>query len=300
MDRRRFSPSAEGLEGRALLSLLGATPKSNATVSVQDLPRTYKEKELRIAHLPYYLQQEDPRRFLPADLMEQLQTDINAVVAKLHAPTPGPVNAFNAGLRRLMPTNNLSPAEARYVNHSFGAVLEHSGATPAQVANLQYDMNQLARVDAASIQPTTLARNDYSLVLQTTLAVGRPMITPTAPTLLATDGRKIEGGRVGLTHSHNPTMVGEYQAGATNDGSVSIQIVDQSGRVLGTAPVSASGTYAIPLTTIPDGVYLLRARSSDEVGHLSEESNPFTLYVKTAPVRQITASVPGGPLALSN
>ena len=159
-------------------------------------------------------------------------------------------------------------------------------------------MNQLARVDAASIQPSTLARNDYSLVLQTTLAVGRPMITPTAPTLLAKDGRKIQGGRVGLTHDHTPTMVGTYQAGATKDGSIWIQIVDGSGQILGTAPVSASGSYSIKLTTVPDGVYLLRARSSDEVGHLSNESNPFTLYVKTAPAKHLAASAPGGPLAL--
>ncbi|MCA1684691.1 MAG: hypothetical protein LC745_01645, partial [Planctomycetia bacterium] len=69
MDRRRYTPSAEGLEGRALLSLFGGTGHTgsqyNTTVSIEDLPKTYKEKELRIAHLPYYLQQEDPRRYLP-------------------------------------------------------------------------------------------------------------------------------------------------------------------------------------------------------------------------------------------
>ena len=102
----------------------------NTTVSIQDLPKTYKEKELRIAHLPYYLQQEDPRRFLPSAVIQQLQTDINTVVAELHAPTPGLSTPSTPASGSLMPTNNLSAAEARFVNHSFGAVLEHSGATP--------------------------------------------------------------------------------------------------------------------------------------------------------------------------
>src|SRR3954447_6575397 len=120
MDRRRFSPSAEGLEGRALLSLLGAGnyTKYNTTVSIQDLPKTYKEKELRIAHLPFYLQQEDPRRFLPPEATQQLQTDINTVVSKLHAPTTKVVDDFNAGLRHLLPYNTLSPTNAKFLNNS--------------------------------------------------------------------------------------------------------------------------------------------------------------------------------------
>ena len=319
MDRRRFNPSAEGLEGRALLSLFGGykSATANTTVSIADLPKTYKEKELRIAHLPYYLLQEDPRRYLPPELTHQLQTDVNTVVSKLHAPTAPVVNAFNAGLRRLMPQNTLSRANAVYVNHSFGAVLERAGAAPEQVTSLQNDMNQLAKVDSLSIQPTTLTRGDYSLVLQTTLAVGRPMITPTAPSLQAKDGRKVDGGRAGITHDHNPTMVGSYQAGATKDGEVWIQIVNQdTGQVVGTMPVNSTGAYTIKLSYLPDGVYHLSARSSDEVGHLSAESNPFKLTVKTIvppgpkaqflidvpsfPVRTATsASPPGGPLGLS-
>lgn len=312
MDRRRYTPSAEGLEGRALLSLFGGvknTAHYNTTVSIADLPKTYKEKELRIAHLPYYLAQEDPRRFLPPDAVYQLQTDMNSVVSKLHAPTAPVVNTFNAGLRRLMPNNNLSPKDAKYINHLFGAVLERAGATPQQVNNLQDDMNALALVDSKSIQPSTLARGDYSLVLQTTLAVGRPMITPAAPVLMANDGTKVDGGRAAITHDHNPTMVGTYEAGATKDSEVWVQIVDrQTSQVIGSMPVGPSGTYSIKLNHLDDGTYFLSARSSDEVGHLSEESNAFKLTVKTAPTpapkavvarAQFLKAPPGGPLSLS-
>ena len=317
MDRRRFKPSAEGLEGRALLSLFSGLnyTKYNTTVSIEDLPKTYKEKELRIAHLPYYLLQEDPSRFLPSTVTSQLQTDINTVVAELHAPTAPVVDAFNAGMRKLMPQNNLSQQNALFLSRSFSDVLEKSGATPQEVTNLQTDMNQLALVDAHSIQPSTLAREDYALVLQTTLAVGRPMITPTSPSLHANDGIKTDGGRLGLTTDHNPTMVGSYPAGASKDGEVWIQIVDQkTGAVYGTMPVSSGGTYSIKLTYLPVGTYYLTARSSDEVGHLSDESNPFILKVKTAaltPKERVqvlvgvpkttttAAATPGGPLGLS-
>ncbi len=176
MDRRRFSPSAEGLEGRELLSLFGGgnTQKQNTTISVQDLPKTYAQKQLRIAHLPFYMLQENPDRFLPADVVTSLQDDINAIVAKLGPPGAPVVDAFNANLRNLLSDNTLSPKNAQLLSNSFGAVLAHAGATPEQQANLQQDMNALAEVDSKSVQPSTLARQDYALVMQTVLAVGRP------------------------------------------------------------------------------------------------------------------------------
>ena len=80
-------------------------------------------------------------------------------------------------------------------------------------------------------------------------------------------------------------------------------------------PVNSAGTYTIKLRYLPDGTYQLRARSSDEVGHLSQESNPFTLSVKTpaktaagrvdkaqfsiAVPKSTNTSPPGGPLGLN-
>ncbi len=61
-----------------------------------------------------------------------------------------------------------------------------------------------------------------------------------------------------------------------------MQIVDKTtGEVLGTAPVTAAGTYSVKLTTtLANGNYTLVARSSDEVGNLSFISKPFILGVK--------------------
>ncbi len=310
MDRRRFSPSAEGLEGRALLSLFGGlkTAAQNTTINVEDLPKTYKEKELRIANLPFFLLQEQPDRFLPPTATQQLQTDINSVVAQFHGPTADVVDAFNANLRHLLPYNTLSATNIKIINASFGDVLESAGATPQQQASLQNDMLQIASVDAVSVNPSLLARNDYSLVLQTTMAVARPGATPTAPSLQAKDGTKTDGGRIGLTHDPNPIIVGQYAGGATKDGQVWMQILDDSGQVLGTTPVNASGQYTIRLDTLVPGVYHLRSRAVDEVGHLTDESNAFTLFYeplkrKDRTTPELITTVPnlpppGGPLAL--
>ena len=284
MDRRRFSPSAERLEGRELLSLFGGgnTQKQNTTISVQDLPKTYKQKTLRIAHLPYYLLQENPDRFLPANVVASIQDTLNATIAELDPPGAPVVDAFNANLRSLAPDNTLSPANAALLNSSFGAVLAHAGAAPEVQATLQADMNALALVDSQSVQPSMLARQDYALIMQTTLAVGRPQLTPYATTLKSDDGVKILGGKGALTHDQRPTFVGTYPGGASKDGDIWMQIVDQAtGQVLGTAPVTSAGTYSVKLsTTLPNGNYTLVARSSDEVGHLSLISRPFILGVK--------------------
>ena len=86
MDRRRFNPSAEGLEGRALLSLFGGSGAKAAQANLQNIPTTFKQKELRIAHLPFFLEQEYPGRFLPEDTIKKLQADLTSVIASLHDP----------------------------------------------------------------------------------------------------------------------------------------------------------------------------------------------------------------------
>lgn len=293
MDRRRFTPSAEGLEGRALLSGLfgGTTATTNTNVSVAELPQTFQQKLNRIDHLPFYLRQADPNRVLPEETIQQLQTDMKSVIASLHAPTTQVVDAFNTGLRNLQPYKTLSRENAMRLNHSFGAVLTRAGATPEQVANLQADMLELARLDAQSDQPALLARQDYALVLQTTLSVGRPMQTPTPAILAAKDGVRASNNQSGVTHDHSPSMVGTYEAGATKIGFIRIQIIDEQGEVLGTGVVDAAGTYSVQLSNLPDGTYSLRTRAEDEVGHLSLPSpHAFKLKVVSRPGTIVTTT----------
>src|SRR5690349_3438709 len=55
MDRRRYVPSAEGLEGRALLSFFKPTQPATSFNPVVDLPNTPEQKALRIQRLPFFL-----------------------------------------------------------------------------------------------------------------------------------------------------------------------------------------------------------------------------------------------------
>lgn len=309
MDRRRLSPSGEGLEGRAMLSLFGGSTSygrsaaANTAVSVQDLPETYQQKVLRIEHLPFYLEQEQAGRVLPASTAQHLQADMTAVIAQLHAPTTPEINAFNQSLRRYLPDKTLSAENALRLNHAFGAVLSRAGATPQETANLQQDMNELARADAQSSEPSILARNDYAVVLQTTLAVGRPMWTPTPAVLDANDGVRAKDGKSAITHDHSPTLVGRYEAGATKIGYVNIQVLDATGRVLGAGPVDTSGNYSVKVSTpLPDGTYAIRTRAQDEVGHTSDPSlHAYTVKIVTSRPRDPSSArrnPPGGPLGL--
>jgi hypothetical protein len=179
-------------------------------------------------------------------------------------------------------------------------------------------MLDLAKVDAVSIQPTTLARNDYSLVLQTALSVGRPMQTPMAPSISTKVGTRVKGGGAGYTSDHYPLMIGVYQAGATKIGYVRMQIIDSAtGQVIGESPVDSNGNYLVRVSTyLPDGKYALRTRVIDEVGHLSSPSpHAFLLRVFTprhrlksasdttttttsTSVTTLPLSPPGGPLSL--
>src|SRR5437667_23823 len=102
MDRRRFVPSAENLEGRQLqASLFGQSisQKNSAPTASANAPDTIWQKEVRIEHLPFYMRQPEPNRFLPRDTITQLQNDLAPLIAKLHKSPPEPLSLFNAILR---------------------------------------------------------------------------------------------------------------------------------------------------------------------------------------------------------
>ena len=111
-----------------------------------------------------------------------------SVVETMHNSSPAATLAFNQELRNLLPYQTVSPANAVKISNTFGNVLSAAGATPQQVANLQNDMNSLVQVDVQSNEASTLVREDYALVLQTTMGVGRLNQSPTHPTLAINSG----------------------------------------------------------------------------------------------------------------
>ena len=92
MDRRRFIPRSEGMESRMMLS---TTPNSSALgaltpASSQILPITIQDKLLRIERLPGSLRTLSPNRFLPKDVISEIQAGLTSMVSTLH-PAPSSV-----------------------------------------------------------------------------------------------------------------------------------------------------------------------------------------------------------------
>ncbi len=273
MDRRRFAPSPDGLEGRMLLSM--ARPATAAQAPVANLSSTLREKELRIERLPYFLQTLQPGRTLPGATISRLQVDLKAIVARLQPPPSGVLDAFNLGLRDVLPNSNLGTEEARTLNVLFGDVLAAAGATPQAVANLQNDMSELVRADANGPDPVKLATNDYALVLQTALGVGRPIQAPAPPKLSAAD--RVRGMGANVTANHQPALTGSYASGHT------IEILDaDTDLILGSGPVGGDGKYAVRFSRpLADGTYKVKVTATDAMGHVSSDSRIYTLKVVT-------------------
>src|SRR5947209_2032834 len=139
MDRRRFVPSSEGLEGRALLSLFGHT-KTVQSVNVSDLPLTFLSKQARIDRLPHYLDQLLPGRFIPPGALSDLQTHLREIAGKIpHSPPSQILDIYNRDLRVTGPQASLSVKSAETLDRNFGLVLSHTGMAPDLVAALKAD-----------------------------------------------------------------------------------------------------------------------------------------------------------------
>ncbi|MHC5540315.1 Ig-like domain-containing protein [Singulisphaera rosea] len=311
MDRRRYVPSAEGLEGRALqANLLGSSTNSLANNPATDVPVTAIQKQLRIDHLPYYLRQLQPGRYLPGPTIQALQTDIAAIKGVLHKPDPVTLENYNSLMQDLVPKASVSASDANALSHAFGVILSNAGATDKQVENLQSGMNDLVKVDSQSRQPTYLTTNDYSLVLQSILGIGRPIVRPEVPTIALKDGTRSEPG-YGVSNVRKPTLVGTYGSGNTvgiyasdgttgfNSKGVVMQLLDSNLNVVGEGKViDANGDYRITVTNpLPNGVYTFYVRAVDPQGMQSIPSPAFHLKVASKePMPE--QSVPGGPLSV--
>lgn len=285
--RRRFVPSPEGLEGRTLLNVFGERGRRNPAPTVSP---TVQQRTQRIDRLPFFLQRIEPRRTLPDEVIERLQSDLREIAGRLQNAAEPVVRAFNLELRRVGANATLSPGDAQALNQAFGRVLESAGATPQAISALQTDLNDLARADSNDISPVALATNDYALILQTALGIGRPIRRPAAPRLASNDNSGSKDDQI--TSVRQPQLLGASDPGAV------IQILDESGGVIGSGTVGTTGRYSASLTTpLSDGTHTLRAQAT-VADRVSEPSAPLTLIINARTPRNATlGTVPGGPLA---
>jgi hypothetical protein len=275
MDRRRFVPSHEGLEGRALqastpFSIFGTQVTSNL-----NLPITYEQKALRIIHLPYYLDKIAPHgRFLPAAEIKQIQNSLFEMLDTIHKPPAQALDNYNYQLRKVVATQSLSTDNINRLNFSFGAVLR-SAKTPANaVSGLQSALyTMVSQVDTASVLPVSLGTNDYSLTLQTALGIGRPMPPPIVPKIKRNQGIQANVNHI-KTPLLRPHLVGTYHF------HTFIRVVTPDGVVVGASRVKKDNNYTVQIV-VPQsiGVHEFRIQAVDDVGNVSKLSRPFLIKV---------------------
>jgi hypothetical protein len=276
MDRRRYVPAPEGLETRALLAptlnlnnLFGFQVNTNLNI-----PITFQQKTLRIERLPFYLEKILPGRFLPHAELDQIKTSLNGLMSAIHKPPPKALDNFNFQLRKVVPKQSLTAGDIGVLNHGFTAVL-HAAATPeASVTGLQGAMFQLvSQVDTNSPQPAYLGTNDYTLVLQTALAVGRPMPSPIVPKIAKNQGIQVGAQHIKTPLKH-PALVGTYHF------HTHIQVITPAGEVVGLTNCRKNNRYKVLINPpLAPGVYQFRIRAYDDVGHYSRLSRLFEIKV---------------------
>lgn len=307
MDRRRYVPSPEGLEVRTMLSsstagnalaFLGGTSTTS-----QPLPITFQQKAQRIAKIPENLRALSPNRYLPKDVVEQIQLGMFQIMGRMTPPPSTALTNYNLAMRRIVFNSSLSAENAQLLNNGFRGVLRSGNAPEEGLKTLTTAVNTLTtQIDTASVNPTFLATNDAAYLLQLATVLGQPMPPPRVPTISKGSGAQVSPG-VSVTPLAHPYFAGTYEYGTT------MQMVDPAAgnAVVGQAPVSKNGQYQIRVST-PLNVgqtYKFRMLAVDEAQHFSQASRQFV--VKVVPPRNqakaeaqtvtYAMATPQGPLA---
>jgi hypothetical protein len=298
MDRRRFVPSPEGLEVRTLQAtnlntLFGLQLSTNLNI-----PITYQQRLLRIERLPYYLERIRPGRFLPKPEIQQIQSSLYDMLEVIHRPPTQGLNDFNYNLRKIVSKESLTATDIHSLNQTFTGVLNSALTPPAAVSGLKTALYQLtSQVDTASVLPVYLATNDTTLVLETALAIGRPMPPPALPRIAKNEGIQANINHIKTPLLH-PSVTGTYHF------HTDMEIITPESQVVGLAKVHYNNDYRVKVETpLAPGVYEFYLRAVDEVGHLSHVSRPF--LIKVVPKKHhphdtiVGAATPKGPLASS-
>lgn len=212
--QRRFVPGSDMLESRQLLSAAPATPpvaeisadtKSGQedtvvapTVKTDNAQSPFESsingtRQFRIKQLPNYLFLVNTRRKLDRAIVADLQADLQLIANRLSAPPQSLVWQFMKTLRGMVSQQNISPSLSQQLNAQFGAMLSSSGASPEVTAKFQNDMNRLIQADTKAPNPALTAANDYALMSQYVLSVGRK-ITPNATATPTQTPRSLSSG----------------------------------------------------------------------------------------------------------
>ena len=283
MDRHKFRPGAEGLEVRLVLSTFVNT--SVGRVNTEVPLSTLQQRMQRIDRLPAFIRSIDRNADIPiGQPVSLIQHNLTLLLGSMHASARNGIVALNQQLRAVVKQQTVSEAQAASLNNIFGKVLLSGGANAQIVQNLQNSMNDMVRTTVRSVSTnSSIVANQYALVTQLALAMGKPLPAPGVPRLASSDDTPPKNDR--KTTNPQPSLVGNYEKNTT------VQIVAQSQEVLGTAQVPANGQYRVQIAApLPPGTYTVRIRAVGPNNSLSLMSRPFRFT--------IVAATPKGPQAM--
>ncbi|GIW86962.1 MAG: hypothetical protein KatS3mg108_1286 [Isosphaeraceae bacterium] len=281
MHRRAFIPWSDRLETRTLLSG-GVAPgvvRRPAQVAplVRSEPLSSLETRLqRIERLPAFLDAIAPGRPLPAEAIRTIQQDLILLIGRLNPAPRAGLQAFNEALRGMISSASVSEAQLLQLEHLFGSNLTAAGAHPTLVASLAGAVRTLAQADVNVPNPGAVVANDYGLVLQLALGMGKPLPGPVPPRLT----RASNTGRLNdnITTVTQPTFEGSYAASGST-----MQLINREGTaVFGEGLIGADGRYRITVNrALEPGRYQFRVRAVTPDGLVSLPSRPLTVHIVT-------------------
>ncbi len=284
MDRRRFAPSAEGLESRALMASLFTGATGSNTQRPQNVPVTYEAKLDRIKNLPYFLSLTVPGRTIPTAITQPIQADLTAIRGQLHGPSSLALQAFNSEIRDAVGHTSLDAQTANGLDRRFRQAMESAGISATQLNQLDNDVKQLVNYDTTQSQPVFTATNDVTTILQIALGVGRPIKQPAAPKLVGVDRQIPSNVHLVKEGVLQPYFTGTYAA-STTSATNTVLLLDDAGHVLGSSTVGTNGVYRVrPSNFLADGTYDVRVQIMDAGGDFSLPS--ASLSVTVGPVRR--------------
>lgn len=284
MHRRRFVPWPDRLEIRTMMTA-GVTqtaapgPAQTARLAAtSSQPLSSLEMRLqRIERLPAFLDSISPGRALPADAIQKLQQNLILLIGRLNpAPRQG-LQAFNEALRSTISSSSVSQAQILQLEHLFGSNLTAAGANTTIIADMAGALRSIAIADSNVPNPGAVVANDYGLVLQLALAMGKPLPGPTPPRLT----RSSNTGRPNdnITSVNQPTFQGSYAAPGST-----MQLINREGTtVFGLGSIGGDGAYTITVNRVlTPGRYQFRVRAITSDGLVSLPSRPFTIQIVTS------------------
>ncbi len=183
MARHSFVPWSDHLESRELLSTVAPPGLAPRTAQLSQLPATpgsqrvflltEQQQRSRIENIEIFLRQVPMARQLDPDGVALITEGLFEVQGQLGRPAPRAIELFNDVLRDAQPSENLLTSQAIGLNRAFGLTLESAGASVEAIDKLQSGLILLAQGNTQASFSALVTSNDYSLVLQTAIGVGR-------------------------------------------------------------------------------------------------------------------------------